>query len=68
MKVFSEGRRKLVYGGAAFAALLGGAWMLKANYGEFRDGIFFWLGAMLAAHVTQESLSRKPLPVAPKEP
>ena len=56
MKFFPEGKRKLFYGCAAFLALCGGAVYLHAQFSEFRDGLFFWLGSMLAAHVTQEKL------------
>ena len=58
MSLWKEGQRKLVYGGAAFVALCGGAWPLKATFSEFATAMGVWLASMLAAHVTAEKLGK----------
>jgi hypothetical protein len=52
--IWKEGQRKAVYAGAGLLALVGGAVYLKADFTAYRDGLMFWLGLVLGAHVTQQ--------------
>lgn len=57
-RAWGEGRRKLIYGGAAFVALVGYAFKSGADFAAFATAILAWLGTMLAAHVTAERLGK----------
>ena len=63
--LWGEGRRKLIYGGSAFLALVGYAFKSRADFGTFATAIMAWLGTMLAAHVTAERLGKATPPAAP---
>jgi len=65
MKLWQEGRRKLVYGLLSFGALVSFAFVHGATFESFATAIEFWLGTMLAAHVTQERLMKPATPGAP---
>ena len=62
MKIWVTGQRKLVYGSAAFVALVAFAFVKGADFATFASHIEIWLGAMLAAHVTQERLMKPGAP------
>ncbi len=65
MTFLRPGRRKAIFGSAAFLALIGSAFPLHASFTELRDGILAWLAAMLAAHVTQRATEKPPPEVKP---
>ena len=64
MKIFAPGYRKLIFGALAYSALCVHAVWTHADFSSFGDRMLLWLGAMLAAHVTQQATSKAP-PAAP---
>jgi hypothetical protein len=59
-RAWGEGRRKLIYGGAAFVAIVGYGFKSGASFDSFATAILAWLGIQLAGHVTAEKLGKAP--------
>ena len=59
MTLWKVGSRKLVYGLLSFAAIVTFAFVKGATFSEYATFIEFWLGTMLAGHVTQELVGQK---------
>ena len=60
------GDRKLVAEAAAFIALTVGALYLKATFAEYRDGLFLWLGSVLAANAVRNRAKNTPQTPTPE--
>lgn len=59
-RLWTEGRRKLVYGEQVFIAAVAYAFLRGADFGSLTNFLLLWLGIMLAAHVTAEKLGKAP--------
>jgi hypothetical protein len=60
LEILLPGRRKAVYGTAAFVAMCIHAALTKADFVQFANAMQWWLGIMVTSHVVQQATTKSP--------